>query len=365
MMAALALARRGLGRVSPNPAVGCIVLDSDGAVAGRGWTQPGGRPHGETEALRRAGDAARGGTAYVSLEPCAHHGETPPCADALIEAGIARAVIAAEDPDPRVSGAGIARLENAGVEVRVGVGRRDAERLNAGFLKRVTEGRPLVTLKCATTLDGRIATHTGESQWITGPVARSWGHGLRACHDVVLTGASTVRADDPELTCRLQGMEKFSPLRVVLDSRLTTPLTSKLVATAQDHPTWIMTLAGAEHDRKSAFVDCGVDVIEVRADDGGRPDAHAALAILAERGMTRVLAECGGRVAAALLRAGAVDRIAWFRSPAIIGGDGVPVAEAFGVDGLGQMPVFERRHSFPAGRDCLEIYEREGGVGRH
>ena len=365
MMAALALARRGLGRVSPNPAVGCVVLDSGGAVAGRGWTRPGGRPHGETEALRRAGDAARGGTAYVSLEPCAHHGETPPCADALVEAGIARAVIATEDPDPRVSGAGIARLEKAGIEVRVGVGRRDAERLNAGFMKRVTEGRPLVTLKCATTLDGRIATHTGESQWITGEIARSWGHGLRACHDAVLTGASTVRADDPELTCRLQGMETFSPLRVVLDSRLTTPLTSKLVVTAEDHPTWIMTLAGAEHDRKSAFVDCGVEVIEVAADDGGRPDAGAALGILAERGVTRVLAEGGGQVAAALLRAGAVDRIAWFRAPVIIGGDGVPVAEAFGVDGLGQMAAFERRHSFSAGRDCLEIYEREGGVGRY
>jgi diaminohydroxyphosphoribosylaminopyrimidine deaminase/5-amino-6-(5-phosphoribosylamino)uracil reductase len=365
MMAALALARRGLGRVSPNPAVGCVVLDSDGAVAGRGWTRPGGRPHGETEALRRAGDAARGGTAYVSLEPCAHHGETPPCADALIEAGIARAVIATEDPDPRVSGAGIARLEKAGIEVRVGVGRRDAERLNAGFMKRVTEGRPLVTLKCATTLDGRIATHTGESQWITGEVARSWGHGLRACHDAVLTGASTVRADDPELTCRLQGMGTFSPLRVVLDSRLTTPLTSKLVVTAEDHPTWIMTLAGADHDRKSAFVDCGVEVIEVSAGDGGRPDVGAALGILAERGVTRVLAEGGGGVAAALLGAGAVDRIAWFRAPTIIGGDGVPVAEAFGVDGLGQMAAFERRHSFSAGRDCLEIYEREGGVGRH
>ncbi|MEE9194449.1 MAG: bifunctional diaminohydroxyphosphoribosylaminopyrimidine deaminase/5-amino-6-(5-phosphoribosylamino)uracil reductase RibD [Alphaproteobacteria bacterium] len=365
MMTALALARRGLGRVWPNPAVGCVVLDSDGAVAGRGWTQPGGRPHGETEALGRAGDAARNGSAYVSFEPCAHHGETPPCADALIEAGIARAVIATEDPDPRVSGAGIARLEKAGIEVVVGVGRRDAERLNAGFMKRVIEGRPLVTLKCATTLDGRIATHTGESQWITGEVARSWGHGLRACHDAVLTGATTVRADDPELTCRLQGMATFSPLRVVLDTRLTTPLTSKLVITAHDHPTWIMTLAGAEHGRKQAFLDCGVEVIEVAAGDGGRPDADAALGILAQRGVTRVLAEGGGRVVAALLRVGAVDRIAWFRAPGIIGGDGLPVAEAFGVDGLGQMAAFERRHSFFAGRDCLEIYERQAGVGRN
>ncbi len=197
MMTALALARRGLGRVAPNPAVGCVIVDSDGAVAGRGWTQPGGRPHGETEALRRAGDAARGGTAYVSLEPCAHHGETPPCADALIEAGIGRCVIATEDPDPRVAGGGIERIRNAGVDVHVGICRLDAERLNAGFIKRVTQGRPLVTLKCATTLDGRIATHSGESQWITGDVARNWTHGLRAAHDAVVTGVATVRADDP------------------------------------------------------------------------------------------------------------------------------------------------------------------------
>ncbi len=365
MMTALALARRGLGRVSPNPAVGCVVLNSDGVVAGRGWTQPGGRPHAETEALRRAGDAARGGTAYVSLEPCAHHGKTPPCADALIEAGISRCVIATEDPDPRVSGGGIARLEKAGIEVRVGPGRRDAERLNAGFMKRVIDGKPLVTLKCATTLDGRIATHNGESQWITGAVARSWGHGLRACHDAVLTGASTVRVDDPEFTCRLQGMAAFSPLRVVLDSRLMTPLTSKLVIGAHEHPTWIVTVVGAEPDRKSAFIDCGVEVIEVDAGEGGRPDIDAALGILAEKGITRVLAEGGGRVAASLLRANAVDRIAWFRAPSIIGGDGVPVADAFGVDGLDQMVQFERRHSFLAGRDCLEIYERVGGVGRH
>lgn len=365
MKTALALARRGLGRVAPNPAVGCVVLNSDGQVAGRGWTQPGGRPHAETEALRRAGESTKGGTAYVSLEPCAHHGETPPCAESLIEAGIARTVIATEDPDPRVSGAGIARLQETGMEVRVGVGRRDAERLNAGFMKRVIEGRPLVTLKCATTLDGRIATHGGESQWITGPVARSWGHGFRASHDAVLTGASTVRADDPEFTCRLQGMEEFSPLRVVLDSRLTTPLTSKLVATAKNHATWIVTAAGAERDRKSAFRDCGVEVIEVEADEGGRPNVAAALGLLAERGITRVLAEGGGRVAAALLRAGAVDRIAWFRAPAIMGGDGIPAVEAFGVDALGRMALFERRLSFAAGRDCLEIYEREGGVGRH
>ncbi len=365
MMTALALARRGLGRVAPNPAVGCVIVDSDGAVAGRGWTQPGGRPHGETEALRRAGDAARGGTAYVSLEPCAHHGETPPCADALIEAGIGRCVIATEDPDPRVAGGGIERIKSAGIDVRVGICRLEAERLNAGFIKRVTRGRPLVTLKCATTLDGRIATHSGESQWITGDVARNWTHGFRAAHDAVVTGVATVRADDPELTCRLQGMIDYSPIRVVLDSRLTTPLTSKLVMTAQTHPTWLISVANADQDRRRAFVDCGVEIIEVAKDSGGRPDIDAALSALAERGITRVLAEGGGGMAAALLGAGAVDRIAWFRSPDILGGDGVPMAEAFGVDKLSELVSFERCYSLAAGRDILEIYERSGGVAGH
>lgn len=365
MNAALALARRGLGRVSPNPAVGCVVVDSNGVVAGRGWTQPSGRPHAETEALRRAAGSAKGGTAYVSLEPCAHHGKTPPCADSLIAAGIARVVIAAEDPDSRVSGAGIQRLQEAGIDVRVGVCRRDAERLNAGFMKRVVEGVPLVTLKCATSIDGRIATHSGESQWITGDLARSWGHGLRASHDAILTGAATVRADDPEFTCRLPGMESYSPLRVVMDTRLTTPLTSELVATVEIHPTWIITVAGADRDRKSAFLDCGVEVFEVEADEGGRPAVASALGVLAEKGVTRVLAEGGGQLAAALLRAHVVDRIAWFRAPFIMGGDGVPAVEAFGVDGLAQMAAFERRQIFSVGRDSLEIYEREGGAGRH
>jgi diaminohydroxyphosphoribosylaminopyrimidine deaminase/5-amino-6-(5-phosphoribosylamino)uracil reductase len=365
MMTALALARRGLGRVSPNPAVGCVVLDSRGAVVGRGWTQPGGRPHAETEALARAGDAARGGTAYVSLEPCAHHGVTPPCADALVAAGIARAVIATEDPDPRVSGAGISRLQDAGIETRVGVGRRDAERLNAGFLKRITAGRPLVTLKCATTLDGRIATHSGDSQWITGEIARTWAHGLRASHDAILTGASTVRIDDPELTCRLPGMGGLTPLRVVMDTRLTTPLTANLVSTAKQHATCLITVKDANDERKAVFIDCGVEVIEVRPDDGGRPDAEAALEVLAERGMTRVLVEGGGQVAAALLRANAIDRIAWFRAPAVIGGDGIPVAAGFGVESISDMPRFERRWGFTAGADSLEIFERLGGAGRH
>ena len=195
MRAALALARRGLGNTWPNPAVGCVIVN-EGRVVGRGWTQRGGRPHAETEALARAGSAATGATAYVTLEPCSHHGKTPPCAEALIGARIARVVAAVEDPDPRVSGAGIARLRDAGVEVETGLCAEEAAELNAGFFCRVTHGRPLVTLKLATSLDGRIATANGESRWITGPAARERAHLLRATHDAVLVGTGTAFADD-------------------------------------------------------------------------------------------------------------------------------------------------------------------------
>ncbi len=216
MRAALALARRGLGRVWPNPAVGCVLVRDD-HVIGRGWTRAGGRPHAEAEALMRAGEAASGATAYITLEPCAHTGKTPPCAEALIGAGVKRAVIAVEDPDPRVSGKGIEMLKEAGMEVAIGIGEKEAKRLNAGFFSRITRGRPLITLKTATTLDGRIATGTGDSRWITGPGARRRGHMMRAMNDAVLTGIGTVLADDPSLTCRLPGLEDRSPVRIVVD----------------------------------------------------------------------------------------------------------------------------------------------------
>ena len=197
MHAALALAERGLGRVAPNPAVGCVLV-RDGAILARGWTQAGGRPHAEAEALACAGDAARGATAYVSLEPCAHHGVTPPCADALIGAGVARVVIAAGDPDPRTNGAGLARLRQAGIAVTTTVLARQAQALNAGFILKVRQNRPLVSAKLAVSLDGRVATPTGESQWVTGEAARRHGHLERARHDAIMIGAGTLRADNPK-----------------------------------------------------------------------------------------------------------------------------------------------------------------------
>src|SRR5919202_3451652 len=238
MLAALGLARRGLGNTWPNPTVGCVIVN-DGRVVGRGWTQPGGRPHAETEALARAGDAARGATAYVTLEPCSHWGRTPPCCDALVRAGIRRVVVATGDPDPRVDGRGLARLRAAGVIVELGLLGQEARRLNAGFARRITRGLPLVTLKLATTLDGRIATSGGESQWITGPEARREAHAIRARHDAILVGSGTVLADDPELTARIPGMARVKLARVVADSRLRTPLASRLIRTAREVQTWI------------------------------------------------------------------------------------------------------------------------------
>ncbi len=360
MRMALGLSRRGLGNVWPNPAVGCVLADRQGRIAGRGWTQPGGRPHAETEALRRAGARARGATAYVSLEPCSHRGKTTPCAERLVEAGVARAVIAIEDPDRRVSGKGIARLREAGVEVVSGVCAEEAAVVNAGFFRRVVEGRPLVTLKVATTLDGRIATHGGESRWITGDVARSWAHALRANHDAVMVGLGTATADNPRLTCRLPGLEDRSPLRVVIDARLRLPLGSHLVSGAGEVPTWIVTLGDGKAARRAAYLERGVELIEVDADESGNPDLRHALRALGGRGLTRLLVEGGGKLAAALLSARLVDRLAWFRSPGIIGGDGMAVAAAFGVDRLADMAAFTRLSVMEAGDDLLETYALSG-----
>ena len=361
ILTALRLARRGLGGVWPNPAVGCVLVHGadGGVVVGRGWTQPGGRPHAETQALECAGGAARGATAYVTLEPCDHHGETPPCSEALVNAGIGRAVVAIEDPDPRVAGSGIRRLEAAGIPVTLGVASDEATDLNAGYLMRIASGRPLVTLKTATTLDGRIATAAGESQWITGDEARAHAHLLRAEHDAVLVGSGTALADDPQLTCRLPGLEERSPLRIVLDSRLRLPLGAHLVRSACRLPTWLVTREGGEAERYDPYRDKGVTVIEAPAGEPDGIDLNWTLETLAARGLTRVLVEGGGRLAAALLRLDLVDRLAWFRAPSMMGDDGVPMAAGLGIEVLSQIPRFVRTELLALGADLLETYRRE------
>lgn len=357
MRIALALARRGLGNAWPNPAVGCLLV-KDGEVVGRGWTQPGGRPHAEIEALNHAGDRAGGATVYVTLEPCAHHGKTGPCADALVSAGVDRVVVALKDPDPRVDGGGIERLVQAGVVVDQGVCEAEAQSLNAGFLSRVRLGRPLVTLKLATTLDGRIATRSGESKWITGEAARAEAHGLRARHDAILVGAGTARTDDPELTCRLPGLVDRSPLRVFIDGKRALPKNSHLVVDADSHSTVAIVLHSRLTSRCKAYEPSGVEMVPVDANKAGGADLTQALAALGERGITRLLVEGGAAIAASLLRDGLVDRLVWFRAPSIIGGDGLPAAGGFDVETLGQMAAFELVSARRVGEDTMETYRR-------
>lgn len=354
---ALGLARRGHGNVWPNPSVGCVVV-RDGIVVGRGWTQPGGRPHAETEALARAGSASRGATAYVTLEPCAHHGRTPPCADAFVSAGVARVVVALQDPDPRVDGGGIARLRAAGIEVETGVCADQAAEVAAGFLLRIGAGRPQVTVKLATTLDGRIATGSGESRWITGEVARALGHGLRARCDAILVGAATAALDDPDLTCRLPGLESRSPVRVVVDGATPLPPTHKLVAGARDLPTIVLVAAGADAERRKAYTGAGAEIEEVPRGSDGRTDLAAALQALGARGITRLLVEGGGRTIASLMREDLVDRLVWFRAPRVIGGDGTPGIAELGLDSLDAAPEFVKLSARSAGEDTVEIYAR-------
>lgn len=357
MRIALGLAARGLGNTWPNPAVGCVIVRDD-RIVGRGWTQIGGRPHAETMALEQAGAAARGATAYVTLEPCSHHGRTPPCAEALIAAGIARCVAGVEDPDSRVSGKGYALLREAGIEVQDGCLSFEAADLNAGFLMTRQRGRPLVTLKLAVSLDGRIGTHSGDSKWITTPLARQRAHLLRSRTDAVMIGSNTAMLDDPDLTCRLPGLPARQPVRIVLDGRLRMSLTSRLIATATETPTWVVTREDVESTRRQAFEDCGVAIIAVPVDQSGFPDLGYALEGLAQRGLTRILVEGGGRLAASLIRADLVDRMIWFRSPSVIGGDGLPAIAAFGVDTVAETPRWRRVRADILGDDLLETFVR-------
>jgi len=352
MRAALLLAERGLGRVWPNPAVGCVIVDPSGHVVGRGWTQPGGRPHAETEALKMAGAGAKGGTAYVTVEPCSHHGKTPPCADALIAAGIARCVVALEDPYPKVNGQGLQRLKAAGITVDVGLLGAEAAALNVGFLTRVASGRPMVTLKLATTLDGRIATRSGQSKWITGETARAQGHRLRATHDAIMIGSGTAIADDPQLNCRLPGLEERSPVRIVVDRRLRLPVESKLVQSAPNRRTILITRTGHPKASLERYQSHDVEIIEADGID-------VSLGALGKLGITRLLVEGGASLAAALIQADRVDRLHWFRAPGIVGGDGLASIGEIGLDQVSRMTRFERIGLNSAGDDTIEIYRRK------
>jgi diaminohydroxyphosphoribosylaminopyrimidine deaminase / 5-amino-6-(5-phosphoribosylamino)uracil reductase len=353
---ALGLAARGLGRVWPNPAVGCVIVQG-GRVVGRGVTQPGGRPHAERVALAQAGPAARGATAYVTLEPCAHHGQTGPCAEALIAAGIGRVVTAMTDPDPRVSGRGHALLRAADIPVTEGICGAEAAQMNAGFVKRIVQGLPFVTLKMASSLDGRTALADGSSRWITGPAARRMVHALRLSHDAVMVGVGTVLADDPDLRARDIGAG-HQPLRIVLDAGLRTPSGSRLVQTAQENPVWIVHDAGEAPAAAQALTKAGVLLVPVTAGLPGPQRAVAALRALADKGVTRILSEGGATLAASLLAADLVDALATFTAGLAIGAEGHPM--------LGRLPAVPldqvRRYGPPVlqrfGPDTLTVWPR-------
>lgn len=354
MSHALGLAARGLGQTWPNPSVGCVLV-KDGRIIGRGWTQAGGRPHAEVMALAQAGSTAQGSTAFVTLEPCAHHGHTPPCAEALIAAGVARVVTALTDPDPRVSGRGHAALRAAEIAVTEGVLTPEATRLNAGFLKRLTQGLPFLTLKLAASLDGRIATSTGQSRWITGAQARRRVHLMRMTHDAVMVGSGTARADDPELTIRDIGGTR-QPVRIVVDSHLTHQPASKLGQTARDAPVWLLHTPAAPPDRRDAWTATGARLIEVPVAPSGKTDLAAALKILANAGLTRILCEGGAALGAALLAASLVDDIAVFSAGTLIGGDGHPMLAPFGVTTLASAPRPRLISRETLGEDLLSLW---------
>src|ERR1700733_7348365 len=358
MTLALALGRRGLGRTWPNPAVGAVIV-KDGAIVGRGWTQPGGRPHAEVEALRRSGEAARGATLYVTLEPCSHFGKSPPCADAIVAAGVARVVSAIEDPNPEVAGQGHARLRAAGIVVDIGLCGLEAARDHAGHFRRVRDKRPHVILKLAVSADDRIGAAGGRPVAITGDAARVRVHLLRAQCDAILVGIGTVRADDPELTCRLPGMEARSPARVVLDRSLRIPGASRLVHSARETPLWVMTSSLSEAPAAMKLGAAGAQVIRV-ATTATPPglDLMAVLHALADKGITRLLVEGGARVASSFVAAGLVDKVWLLRGPDAIGAEGVAALDALPLSAITQSPAFRVRASETLQNDTLTIYER-------
>lgn len=334
MKEALGLAARGRGRTAPNPLVGAVIVRGSRRISGGYHARVGGS-HAETAALAKVRDRVRGATLYVTLEPCAHWGRTPPCADALVEAGLRRVVVGMRDPDPRTRGRGIAKLRRAGIEVLVGVEQAACRALNRGFLSRVERGRPFTTLKLASSLDGRIATASGDSRWITGERAREQVHTLRRGVDAIVVGSRTATVDDPELTARRAGRVVHRPVRVVVDSRLRLPSSARLLGAGPRGTAWLLAARDAPAARKRALEAAGARIIPVRK-ARGRLDLHAAWRALGRLGINDLLVEGGGELAAALLRAGLVDRLLLFMAPVLVGADGRPVLAELGVDRLHQ-----------------------------
>jgi len=355
MALALSLGARGLGRVWPNPAVGCVIV-AKGRIVGRGWTADGGRPHGETAALSQAGRAAKGATAYVTLEPCAHYGKTPPCAQNLINARVTRVVTALEDPDPRVAGKGHAMLQEAGVELLTGIGRKQASEQHKGFLLRINQGRPMVTLKMASSFDGRIALQNGQSRWITGPQARRMVHLMRSRHDAVLIGGGTARKDDPSLDVRDLGVSR-QPVRVVASRNLDIPLAGKLANAAMQHSVWICHGVDADPTLISVWQGLGAKTLACEIKQG-QLCPISILQALGANGLTRVFCEGGGSFAASLLKADVVDELVGFTAGVVIGADGRPMLGSLGLQQLNAAQRFDLVQSRQVGGDVMHHWTK-------
>jgi diaminohydroxyphosphoribosylaminopyrimidine deaminase / 5-amino-6-(5-phosphoribosylamino)uracil reductase len=358
MRLAIALGERHLGLTWPNPSVGSVVVDESGdapVILSQGATQPGGRPHAERVALVAAGPRAKGATLYVSLEPCSHHGRTSPCADAVVEAGVARVVSALEDPDARVAGLGHARLREAGIDVTVGCLARDARRAHIGHITRVTKGRPAVTMKLARSTEGFAGSRRGARLMLTGEVANAKVHLMRAHADAIMVGVGTVLADDPLLNVRLPGLEARSPVRIVVDSNLRTPPTARLVAGAGDIPTWIVTTVAAPVAAEKALTAQGVEVLRVSADETGRVLLPEALQLLGTRGLTRVFSEGGPALADALAEADLVDELVLITGRSARGQGDVP---ALGPSLQDRMDLLDCRAEEQIGPDLFMFWER-------
>lgn len=355
MEAALSFGGRNLGQTFPNPAVGALVVRpgrDQPIIVGRGVTGRGGRPHAEAEALRTAGAAANGATIYVTLEPCVPHGRGEPCSDLIVKGGIRRAVIALQDPNPATTGRGVARLREAGIAVIVGPGGEKANRAHAGHLRRMKDGRPHVILKIAVSADGKTGLVGRRPAEISGEISRAEAHMLRATSDAVIVGVGTVLADDPLLNCRLPGMANRSPIRVVLDGGLRTPLSSRLVRTAKEIPLWIIARPDAPTDVQRELEKAGADVLRVDA-SGGKIDLSEALWLLATREITRLLVEGGPILSAALVKANLVDEAIVVQSPKFIGEDALPALEGMPLSALLDNPKLETIERRAAGEDTL------------
>lgn len=348
MALALSLGRRELGQHYPYPwpSVGCVIV-KDGVIVGRGWTSAKKQHHAEVAALKQAGDAARGADVFVTLEPCSHTGNTPPCAAALIRAGVGRVVAACGDPNPKVAGQGFKMLQDAGIPVEIGLMEAEATRDHAGFLSHQLRKRPFVTLKLATTIDGKIATASGDSQWITGPLARRRVHGLRMRHEAVLVGAGTVRDDDPNLMVRDLGATK-QPVRVVASTRLKIPKDAQLIRTADTHPVWLL------HGPDARTDGWGAAKLYPVAEEAGQLSIRGVLDALGSRAITSVFCEGGGMMAASLMSHGLVDELVIFQGGAIIGAEGRPAMGPLGMSKLAEAPRFELIETRALGPDTMQ-----------